>query len=168
MNAAIPDLTQHLIDGLNSDEAARRLASDGANELAAERPRTVMLIAREILAKPMFLLLAAAGIYLLLGDLRESLVLAASIAVIVVITIPSGAANRARTDLPARRRSGGRGCHRAQCLDGRCALPFLSIRTAQPESAPHLDRPENSGAPLTICGSSPPGPLSIQAHPLFD
>ena len=33
------------------------------------------------------LLLAAAGIYLLLGDLRESLVLAASIAVIAVITI---------------------------------------------------------------------------------
>ncbi|HEY5807546.1 MAG TPA: HAD-IC family P-type ATPase, partial [Povalibacter sp.] len=88
MNAAIPDPTRHLVDGLNSDEAARRLASDGPNEIAAERPRTAMRIARGILAEPMFvLLLAAAVIYLLLGDLRESLVLVASIAVIAVITI---------------------------------------------------------------------------------
>ena len=88
MNASTTDSTRHLATGLNSEEAARRLVSDGANEIESERPRTALRIAREILVEPMFvLLLAAAGIYLLLGDLREALVLAASIAVISIITL---------------------------------------------------------------------------------
>lgn len=87
MNAPGTESDRHLAQGLSSAEAAQRLASDGANEIEGEQPRTALRIAREILMEPMFaLLLAAAGIYLLLGDLRESLVLAASIAVIAVIT----------------------------------------------------------------------------------
>ena len=74
--------------GLSAEEAARRLAADGANELPGHGPRTLTLITREVLAEPMFLLLlAAAAIYVVLGDLREAIVLAASIVVVLIITI---------------------------------------------------------------------------------
>src|SRR5688572_13384433 len=74
--------------GLSAAEAARRLASDGPNELPGQGPRTLTLIAREVLTEPMFLLLiAAAAIYVVLGDLREAAILAASIVVVLLITI---------------------------------------------------------------------------------
>jgi P-type Ca2+ transporter type 2C len=74
--------------GLSAAEAARRLAADGPNELPSHKPRTFIAIAREVLAEPMFLLLiAAAAIYVVLGDLREALILAGSIVIIVAITI---------------------------------------------------------------------------------
>lgn len=77
-----------LVQGLTGHEAAKRLALDGTNELNSERPRTLAKIAMEVLAEPMFvLLLAACGIYVLLGDFREALALSASIVVIVVITL---------------------------------------------------------------------------------
>ena len=73
---------------LSSAEAARRLAADGPNALPVARERGLAAIALEVLREPMFLLLiAAAAIYLVLGDLREALVLAASVAVIIVITV---------------------------------------------------------------------------------
>ena len=88
MKASAPDIAPSLVRGLNSDEAARRLLSNGANEFEGERPRTVLRIARELFTEPMFLLLlTAAGIYTLLGELREAVVLTASVAVIAVITI---------------------------------------------------------------------------------
>jgi Ca2+-transporting ATPase len=74
--------------GLSSAEAARRLAQDGPNELPGHGPRNLVGIVREVLTEPMFLLLiAAATIYVLLGDLREAIVLASSIFVVVLITI---------------------------------------------------------------------------------
>jgi Ca2+-transporting ATPase len=73
---------------LSSAEAARRLAADGANALPAAQERGFAAIALEVLSEPMFLLLvAAAAIYLALGDLYEALVLAASVIVIIAITI---------------------------------------------------------------------------------
>jgi Ca2+-transporting ATPase len=73
---------------LSSTEAARRLAAEGPNALPAASERSILVIALQVLREPMFLLLvAAAGIYLLLGDRGEALVLAASIGVILVITI---------------------------------------------------------------------------------
>jgi Ca2+-transporting ATPase len=88
----MPETTQSFADdaptGLNTAEAARRLAADGPNELPGQRPRTLTLITREVLAEPMFLLLiAAAAIYIVLGDMREAIVLAASIVVVLLITI---------------------------------------------------------------------------------
>ena len=74
--------------GLSQADAARRLARDGPNELPGEGPRGLLLIVREVVTEPMFLLLiAAAGIYVALGDLREALVLCASILIVVVITV---------------------------------------------------------------------------------
>jgi P-type Ca2+ transporter type 2C len=74
--------------GLSATEAAQRLAADGPNELPSHKPRTLLAIAREVLTEPMFLLLiAAATIYVVLGDLREALILASSIVIIVAVTI---------------------------------------------------------------------------------
>lgn len=75
-------------EGLTRAEAAQRLALDGPNELPDHGPRSFLRIAREVLTEPMFLLLiAAATIYVLLGDLREAIVLAVSILVVILITI---------------------------------------------------------------------------------
>jgi P-type Ca2+ transporter type 2C len=74
--------------GLTASEAARRLAADGPNELPTQKPRALPAIARDVLAEPMFLLLiAAAAIYVVLGDVREALILSSSIVVIVAISI---------------------------------------------------------------------------------
>lgn len=73
--------------GLTAAEAARRLATDGPNELPSQKPRALQAIARDVLAEPMFLLLiAAAAIYVVLGDVREALILSSSIVVIVAIS----------------------------------------------------------------------------------
>lgn len=74
--------------GLTSAEAARRLLRDGPNELPGQGPRSLARIAGEVVTEPMFLLLiAAAAIYIALGDVREATILAASIIVVVGITI---------------------------------------------------------------------------------
>ena len=74
--------------GLTQEQAARQLAIDGPNELPGSGPRSLLGIARQVLAEPMFLLLiAASAVYLVLGDLREAIVLSASMVVVVVITI---------------------------------------------------------------------------------
>jgi Ca2+-transporting ATPase len=65
-----------------------RLAAEGPNLLPVADRRGTFAIALGVVREPMFLLLtAAAGIYLVVGDLAEALVLAASIAVMVVITV---------------------------------------------------------------------------------
>lgn len=78
----------HALESLSSAEAARRLSADGPNELPGQGPRSLAGIVREVLTEPMFLLLiAAASIYVVLGDVREAIILAASIVVVVGITV---------------------------------------------------------------------------------
>src|SRR3982750_2825168 len=75
-------------EGLTESEAAARLAADGFNELSATKQRGFLTIALEVVREPMFLLLvAASGLYLLLGSLGEALVLVASIFFVMGITI---------------------------------------------------------------------------------
>jgi P-type Ca2+ transporter type 2C len=74
--------------GLSSVEAAGRLTRDGANELPGDGPRNLFAIAREVLLEPMFLLLlAACGIYFLLGEMRDAAILVGSIVAIVIVTV---------------------------------------------------------------------------------
>jgi Ca2+-transporting ATPase len=74
--------------GLSSAEAGRRLAAEGPNALPQSRKGGIGATLLAVLREPMFLLLlGAAGIYLVLGDLGEALVLAASILVILAITV---------------------------------------------------------------------------------
>jgi Ca2+-transporting ATPase len=76
------------LEGLASTEAAARLAAEGPNRLPASERRGTLAIAAEVVREPMLLLLvAAAGLYLVVGDLHEALVLAASIVVVIAITV---------------------------------------------------------------------------------
>jgi Ca2+-transporting ATPase len=74
--------------GLSAAEARARLAAEGPNLLPSAVRRHTLAIALEVLREPMFLLLVAGcAIYLLLGDVREALVLAASVLVVMAITV---------------------------------------------------------------------------------
>jgi Ca2+-transporting ATPase len=74
--------------GLSSEEAARRLALEGPNELPRPPRRTAWRILLEVAREPMFQLLGAAvAIYLVLGDVSEAGVLLAFLGVIVAITL---------------------------------------------------------------------------------
>jgi Ca2+-transporting ATPase len=76
------------MDGLTSAEAAARLAAEGPNALPARDERSLAALALAVLAEPMFLLLmAAAGVYLLLGDVHEAMVLGASVLAMIAITV---------------------------------------------------------------------------------
>lgn len=64
--------------GLSAKEASRRLQQSGPNIFGTKPHRSLTRIARETVREPMFLLLiAAAGLYLMLGDLAEGLFLTA-------------------------------------------------------------------------------------------
>ena len=74
--------------GLSEAEAARRLAEDGPNALPDDRRRGWPAIAAEAAREPMFLLLlGAAGLYLLLGEPRESVFLMAMVLLMVGMTL---------------------------------------------------------------------------------
>lgn len=74
--------------GLSEAEAARRLAADGPNALPGDGARGWRHILRDTVRDPMFsLLLAAAGLYLVLGDLQESLSLAVMVLVVIGLTL---------------------------------------------------------------------------------
>ncbi|MET3649205.1 cation-translocating P-type ATPase [Phyllobacterium ifriqiyense] len=63
--------------GLTSDEATRQLERYGPNAMPSDAAKSVFAIAKEILAEPMLLLLlAAATLYLMVGELAEGLLLA--------------------------------------------------------------------------------------------
>ena len=63
--------------GLSENEASRRFLEFGPNTLGPQKPRSLMRIVRETLREPMFLLLlAAAALYLIFGDLAEGIFLA--------------------------------------------------------------------------------------------
>ncbi|MBE7942575.1 MULTISPECIES: cation-translocating P-type ATPase [Ramlibacter] len=66
------------LQGLTAGEAARRLREQGPNEIEAREGRGWWLTLRGIASEPMFvLLLAAAAVYLVVGDLGEGLLLSA-------------------------------------------------------------------------------------------
>jgi Ca2+-transporting ATPase len=77
---------QHV--GLSSAVAKVRLKQDGANELPVSGKRNLRDISWEVVQEPMFLLLVAAGgIYLLLGDVTDALMLLGFVCVVMTITI---------------------------------------------------------------------------------
>ncbi|CAM4004415.1 cation-translocating P-type ATPase [Roseateles saccharophilus] len=74
--------------GLTADEARRRLAEFGPNELQGRESGGLVALLRSIATEPMFLLLlAAAGLYLVVGDLGEGLMLAGFAVVTVGLTL---------------------------------------------------------------------------------
>ncbi|WP_318761496.1 cation-translocating P-type ATPase [Aminobacter niigataensis] len=76
-----------LLSGLSEAEAQGRLKSEGFNELPHLDRRTTLGIMLEVLREPMLALLLGGGVvYLLLGDLREALILLAFAALSVLIS----------------------------------------------------------------------------------
>jgi len=74
--------------GLSSAEAAARLAAEGPNRIPGATRRTTLSIVASVVREPMLLLLvAASALYLVVGDVHEALVLAASIVVVIGITV---------------------------------------------------------------------------------
>jgi Ca2+-transporting ATPase len=86
MSANATDLAP--VSGLSQTEAALRLKTEGPNELPSAGQRQLLGIALDVLREPMFLLLVSAGtIYLLLGDIRDALMLLGFVCIVMGITI---------------------------------------------------------------------------------
>ncbi len=82
------DLFDGGLRGLTGEEASRRLAEEGHNELPSSKERSLLAIALDVVREPMFLLLVACGtIYLLLGDVREAGMLLSFVFVVMGITL---------------------------------------------------------------------------------
>jgi Ca2+-transporting ATPase len=84
------------LPGLSQVEAAAPLLAEGPNELPDANRRTILRILLEVLREPMFaLLLAAATIYLALGDFKEAVILCAfattSVSIALIQELRSGA-----------------------------------------------------------------------------
>jgi P-type Ca2+ transporter type 2C len=76
------------LTGLDEAEAQRRLAQHGPNAVQEKRSRGILDIVRGILREPMFLLLlAAAGLYLVLGDIGEGLFMMAGAVVTIGLVV---------------------------------------------------------------------------------
>ncbi len=74
--------------GLDATQAAYRLRMDGPNVLPGNSPKSILAMGRSVLAEPMFLmLLAAGGIYWLLGDRAEAWFLLGFVCIIIGITL---------------------------------------------------------------------------------
>jgi len=72
------------LDGLSVEDAARRLAAEGPNELPAAKPRNLVRLALEILREPMLLILVSIGcVYVLLGDPREAIAVVGAIGLVI-------------------------------------------------------------------------------------
>lgn len=78
--------TDHFI-GLTTTEVVIRQTQWGPNRLNAPQSHPLLVVLRETLTEPMFLLLIAAGsIYMLLGDIHEAILLMGFVLIIVVVT----------------------------------------------------------------------------------
>ena len=76
------------LSGLSEADAAARLKAEGYNELPQPDRRTPFRIAIEVLREPMLALLLVGGIvYLVLGDLKEAIILVAFATMSIVITV---------------------------------------------------------------------------------
>lgn len=74
--------------GLSQAEAKARLEKDGFNEFLPRKKRNFLIIARDVAAEPMFLLLVASGIiYFILGDMGEAAALLFFVFVVMGITV---------------------------------------------------------------------------------
>lgn len=78
----------NIYQGLNEEEVLQRSLKFGFNELPSSKPRNFFAIGIEILKEPMFILLVSCCfLYLILGDLQESLTLSVFVVMIICITL---------------------------------------------------------------------------------
>jgi Ca2+-transporting ATPase len=83
----VGDIDLERLPFLSEAEAKKRLEEEGYNELPSARPRNILAILLGVVREPMFLLLISCGaIYLVLGEVRESLMLLSFVFLIIGIT----------------------------------------------------------------------------------
>lgn len=89
--------------GLTPQQAERQMRIDGPNELPANAQRGLLLRATDLLREPMFaLLVLAAVLYIVLGDLLEGLTLAVFVVAVLALTFyQEGRSERAMATLQA-------------------------------------------------------------------
>ena len=76
------------IQGLTEPEVLERIAQDGYNELPSSHKRTIFHIVLGVVREPMFLLLlACGGLYLVLGDTEEAMMLMGFVFIIMGIEL---------------------------------------------------------------------------------
>ncbi|OBB82678.1 cation-translocating P-type ATPase [Mycobacterium sp. 852002-30065_SCH5024008] len=76
------------LPGLTAQEAARRLAADGTNELAAQKRRNLLQEAWDVIRQPMLLLLLGAGLVnFLLAEPLDGIMLMGFVVVVIAISI---------------------------------------------------------------------------------
>jgi Ca2+-transporting ATPase len=74
--------------GLTAQEAARRLAADGPNELPTAKERNLLQQARDVLREPMLLLLLGAGmVNFLLAQPLDGIILMSFVVVVIAISV---------------------------------------------------------------------------------
>jgi P-type Ca2+ transporter type 2C len=74
--------------GLSRQEATRRLDAEGPNALPGSERKSLLRIAVDVLAEPMFLMLLAAGaVYLALGDAAEAAFLLVAVFAVIGLTL---------------------------------------------------------------------------------
>lgn len=77
----------HTSSGLTASEAQKRLREFGPNALPAQDEKSILIRLKQILREPMLLLLVAVAlIYMIAGDLAESLLIAASALLVIGIS----------------------------------------------------------------------------------
>lgn len=82
------DSIKRSFSGLTSEEVKQKLKAGGYNELPSEKNKHFWHIFLEVVKEPMILLLLFCGcLYFLLSDIKEALTLAASLFVIIGITV---------------------------------------------------------------------------------
>jgi Ca2+-transporting ATPase len=75
------------VRGLSEEEVRERIEKYGLNELPSSKPRNIFQTALEVIREPMFILLViCGGLYLMLGDLKEALMLLGFVFVVMGIT----------------------------------------------------------------------------------
>ena len=84
-NETVSDL---IASGLNKNTANQRLKQDGFNELPQQKKPSIFMTIFRVASEPMLLLLIiAGGIYLFLGDFKDSILLVGGAMIIVLITL---------------------------------------------------------------------------------
>ena len=146
--------------GLTGAEAAARLAADGPNELSRDAPRGLLRAAAEVLKEPMLLLLlAAGGVYLVLGDREEALAPRFSVFVVVGITLAPGAEDRAGAGGAARPLEPARAGHPRRRSAAR--IPGARGRARRP---PRARRGRPRARRRRLARGEPPADRRVASH----
>jgi Ca2+-transporting ATPase len=84
----LDDIELRKITGLSQQEASARLTRDGYNEIPSSKKRSFFSMVLNVIREPMLLLLIGGGlIYMLLGDVKEALMLLSFVFIVIGITL---------------------------------------------------------------------------------